>query len=412
MTRRTEVVVVGAGLMGAATAWQLARRGHGVTLIEAYGIGHRRGSSHGTSRIFRRAYADPFYVELTGRAEARWRELEDDTGTALLRTTGGLDLGAERDPAGLAAVLGAAGVECALLGAWEAAERWPFIHFDGPALYHPRAGVIDADAAVAASVRRAAALGAEVLTGTRVRGIAARGDGRAAVRIGEGEAEREGAGKVRGAGREEAEIVADAVVVAAGAWLPELAPEIGVPGGGGGDSGGGGGGLGLPPLTVTQQQVFHFAQRDPGAAWPVLVAKDALQLFGLPSGADGGPVPAVKVAQHNDGTPTSATARSGVVDPVSRATVARWVARSLPGLDPRPVAESTCLYTTTPDEDFVLDRVGPVVVVSPCSGHGAKFAPLIGAMAADLALGEARAHPRFALRRGLQHVPIQSETRR
>ena len=76
----------------------------------------------------------------------------------------------------------------------------------------------------------------------------------------------------------------------------------------------------------------------------------------------------------------------------------RHVVERLPGLHPEPVAEATCLYTTTPDDDFVLDRVGPVVLASPCSGHGAKFAPLIGAMTADLALGTAQAHPRFALR--------------
>jgi sarcosine oxidase len=73
------------------------------------------------------------------------------------------------------------------------------------------------------------------------------------------------------------------------------------------------------------------------------------------------------------------------------------VARTLPGLDPTPVAEASCLYTSTPDEAFVLDRAGPLVIVSACSGHGAKFTPLIARMAADLALGRAEPHPRFAL---------------
>ncbi|MCW2879534.1 MAG: FAD-dependent oxidoreductase [Sphaerisporangium sp.] len=369
MTPHVEVAVVGAGLMGSATAWQLARRGRTVALIEAYGIGHRHGSSHGSSRIYRRAYADPLYVELTGRAKACWRELEDDTGTALLRTTGGLDLGARRDPEGLAGILGAAGVPYELLTAGAAAERWPHMRFAGPALYHPEAGVVDADATVAASARRAADLGAEVLTGTRVDGIEVRGDGRASLRTSDG-----------------AELLADTVVVAAGAWLPELAETIGLP-------------LGLPPLSVTQQQVFHFRQRDPDLAWPILVSKEESQIFGLPSGRDGGPAPAFKVAQHDGGTLTTAATRSGVVDPAARDRVGSWVARWLPGLDPVPVAEATCLYTTTPDEDFILDRAGPIVVASPCSGHGAKFAPLIGRMAAELALGEAEPHPRFALRR-------------
>ncbi|MDX6346889.1 MAG: sarcosine oxidase [Streptomyces sp.] len=359
------IAVVGAGLMGAATAWQLARRGHEVTLIEAYDLGHRHGSSHGSSRIYRRAYADPFYVELTGRAGECWRELEDDAATTLLRTTGGLDLGAGRDPEGLARTLGAAGVPHELLTAEAAAERWPQIRFTGPALYHPEAGVVDADATVAACARRAAAHGAEVVTGARVTGIEVRGDTKASLRTDDGR-----------------EFHADAVVIAAGAWLPEL----GLP-------------VGLPFLRVTQQQVFHFRQRDPDAAWPVLVAKDHLQVYGLPSGSDGGPAPALKVAEHDNGTPTTARTRSGVPDPASRHRVSGYVRDRLPGLDPEPVAEATCLYTSTPDEDFVLDRRGSLVIASPCSGHGAKFAPLIGAMAADLATGRAEPHPRFALGR-------------
>lgn len=361
------IVVIGAGLMGAATAWQLARRGAEVTLIEAYEIGHRNGSSHGTSRIFRRVYDDPFYVDLTGRAAECWRELESDAGTALLRTTGGLDFGAGRDLEGLAAMLSAAGVACELLPERAAQERWPFAHFGGPVLFHPEAGVVDADATVAACVRRAAELGARVLTGTRVREVRT-GPDSAQVLLEDG-----------------SELAADTVVVAAGPWLPELAGAIGTP-------------LRLPPLRVTQQQVFHFRQRDPGQSWPTLVAMDELMLYGLPSGADGGAAPAVKIAEHDRGTPTTASTRDGIVNPTSRDAVTDWVSRRLPGLDPEPVAEAVCLYTTTPDEDFVLDQVGPVVVVSPCSGHGAKFTPLIGHLAADLALGTAEPLPRFALR--------------
>jgi sarcosine oxidase len=360
------IAVVGAGLMGAATAWQLARRGHDVALIEAYDIGHRHGSSHGTSRIFRRAYADPFYVGLTGQAYEQWRELEDDSSTPLLRLTGGLDLGEGRDPEGLAAVLGAAGVPYELLGAPAAAERWPHIRFTGPVLYHPDAGVVDADETVAACVRRAIEHGADALIGVRVTGVEILGEGKARVYTDDGR-----------------EIAAETVVIAAGAWLPDFALPIP-----------------LPPLRVTQQQVFHFRQREPSVRWPVMVSKDEkMQVFGLPSGGDGGPLPAVKVAEHDRGTPTTARTRSGAVDPDSRARVSAFVRDRLPGLDPAPVAEATCLYTTTPDEDFVLDRHGSFVVVSPCSGHGAKFAPLIGAMAADLATGRADPHPRFRLDR-------------
>jgi monomeric sarcosine oxidase len=358
---RVDVVVVGAGLMGAATAWELTRRGRSVALVEAFEPGHTRGSSHGSSRIFRRAYPDPLYVRMTGLARDRWRELELDSGTDLLTQTGGLDHGRHRDPTAMAAALRAERVPCEVLTAAAASERWPQMRFAGPVLYHPEAGVVDADATVAACVRAAAARGAQVVTGTVVLGVDEIG----------------GRARVRTTGPE---FVADSVVVAAGAWLSGL--DLGIA---------------LPPLRVTQQQVFHFRQRDADERWPIFVHKHDLQTFGLPSGPDGGPTPAMKVAQHDGGAPTTAGTRSGVVDPAARDRIVSHVERWLPGLDPAPVAEATCLYTTTPTEDFVLDRVGPVVVVSPCSGHGAKFTPLIGSLAADLALGLAEPHPRFAL---------------
>ncbi|MEU5347677.1 MULTISPECIES: FAD-dependent oxidoreductase [unclassified Streptomyces] len=362
-----DVVVVGAGLAGAATAWQLAGRGLVVAVVEAYRTGHQRGSSHGSSRIFRRSYADPFYVGLTGRAAEYWRELETDSGTVLRRRTGGLDMGAGSAPEKLAGVLAGAGVPHELLTAGEAGRRWHGLCFEGPVLYHPEAGVVDPAATVAACLRRAAELGARVLTETRVT-----------------QAAYPASGGVRLLTDTGAELSAGRVVVAAGAWLPELAGVFDIP---------------VPPLAVTQQQIFHFRQHKPDADWPIFLHKGEIQLFGLPSGSDAGPTPAVKVAELGNGTPTAPDTRSGVPNPVSRATVTEFVRKWLPGLRAEPVAEGTCLYTSTPDEDFVLDRHGPVVVVSPCSGHGAKFAPLIGAMAADLALGRTSPHPRFSTHR-------------
>lgn len=265
---------------------------------------------------------------------------------------------------GLAGVLGRAGVPHEVLDAEAASERWPYIRFDGPVLYHPGAGVLDADETVAACVRRAIEHGADAWIGVRVTGFD----------VGE---------KVRLRTDDGRELTADTVVIAAGAWLPELELP-----------------LRLPELKVTQQQVFHFRQRESSIVWPTLVFKDeSMQTYGLSSGSDGGPLPAMKVAEHDRGTPAKASTRTGVVDPSSRTRVSEFVRDRLPGLDPGPVAETTCLYTTAPKDDFVLDRRGPLVIVSPCSGQGAKFTPLIGAMAADLATGRAEPHPRFRLDR-------------
>ena len=371
--RHVEVAVLGAGLMGAATAWALARRGHSVALVEAFEIGHGYGSSHGSERIFRRAYTDPFYAELTGRAYECWRELELDTGTPLLQITGAVDTGIPgvRDPERLSAAMTQGGVEHRVLTADQAHERWPFMRFDGPAIFHPQAGTLDPDAAIGACVRRAIELGASVLSGTRVTGAELTPEGRVRIL------------------NDRRPLTADMLVVSAGAWLPELAPRLDT---------GSAGPLDLPPLTVVQKEVFHFRKRDPDAHWPTFVHKGPVQIYGMPSGRDGGAAPAVKVARYDGGPVTSASARDGVIDPVARDSVIEYVRERLPGLDPEPVAEASCLFTFAPNDDFILDRHGPYVVVSPCSGHGAKFAPLVGELAADLVEGR-RVELRFRLRR-------------
>ena len=356
-----DVVVVGAGLMGSATAWAATRRGLSVVLLEQFEIGNTRGSSHGSARIVRRAYPDPVYARLTGRAFELWRELELDSGVSLLRLVGGLDHGSRRDVRQIDETLTDLGIPHELLDAAEAGRRWPGMVFATDVVHHPQAGTVDAAGAVLAAVDRAAAGGASVHPGTQVTGIHVQADGSAVVAT--------DAGDVR----------AGTVVVAAGAWAERLLGDAGV---------------GVPALEVTQQQIFHFPRRDGVPEWPVAVHDDELGTYSLPGGRDGGPDGARKVAEHMSqapgSRPTSATGRSGVVDPVARRRIVEYVTRWLPGLVPEPFAESTCLYTTTANEDFVLDRVGPVVVCSPCSGHGAKFTPLIGELVTDLVVGGAR----------------------
>src|SRR4051794_10722676 len=162
---RYDVVVVGGGAMGAASTHALAMRGRRVAMVEQFEAGHDRGSSHGRSRIFRLAYQDATYVPLAQRALALWRELSDECGTALLTTTGGIDHGPGEILDEIAAGLAAHGATSEILPAAEAAERWPGMHFEGPVLFQPDAGRVDADATVLALPRRAAELGADVLSG-------------------------------------------------------------------------------------------------------------------------------------------------------------------------------------------------------------------------------------------------------
>ncbi|HXR45504.1 MAG TPA: FAD-dependent oxidoreductase [Pseudolysinimonas sp.] len=372
MTDAADYVVVGAGLAGAAAAWRLAAAGRDVVLLEQFEPGHRHGSSHGSARIFRYAYPQELYAGLVVDARRGWDELAEQSGQDLITTTGALDFGANRNAVELAGVLTRVGVEHELLSADEAGERWPHLAFDSPVLWHPSAGVIDADRAVATMVELARSFGANVLSGWQVASIR-RANGRYQVASEHGD-------------------VLDAahVVVAAGGWLPDLLAE-----------------LPLPPaflsafpaLTVRQEQAFHFPYRDELAAWPTFVYKSPeIQTYGLPGGRDAGNA-GQKVAEFNGGRVIrSAAAQDGVVDPSNRERVTRYVERHLPGLVPEPYAETTCLFTSTPTEDFVIDSIDGLTVVSPCSGHGAKFAPSIGRWAADAAMGTGPVPDAFRVR--------------
>ncbi|UKF80634.1 FAD-dependent oxidoreductase [Clavibacter californiensis] len=371
--RAAHHVVIGAGLAGAATAWQLASRGHEVTVLERDRPASMLGSSHGSARILRYAYDDPFYVRLMRDARVLWDRLERTTGAHLVTPTGSVDSGLVRRPAELARVLERVGIEHELMTAREAEERWPEMSFDSDVLFHPAAGVVDAETAVRTMLDLAVGHGAVVHEGWEVASV-----------------ERVGAGfaVVSDDGRR---VEGDSVIVGAGAWLPELL----------------GGALPLPraaldripPLRVRQEQVFHFAYMDgpPARAVPTSIHMDErMQVYALPGGRDVDGR-GHKVAEFDGGRVIpSAAHQDGVVDPANRARVVDWVRRNLPGVEPVPYAEATCLFTSTPTEDFVIDRVDGITIVSPCSGHGAKFAPLIGSLAADAATGE-RVEPRFAL---------------
>jgi sarcosine oxidase len=165
---------------------------------------------------------------------------------------------------------------------------------------------------------------------------------------------------------------APVAVVATGAWAEALVGPF----------------VTLPPLVVTQESAFHFAPRDPATPWPSFIlhgdGRPGIAVYGLET-----PVEGVKVAEHHTGPVTTGDRRDFLVDAASRARVVDVVRQRLPGLEPAPVSEVTCLYTSTPDEGFVLERAGPLVAVSPCSGHGFKFAPEIGRRAAELALAGA-----------------------
>src|ERR1700722_10437999 len=339
---RVDAVIIGAGLAGSATAWALARRGRSAVVLEAFQPGHRRGSSHGSARIFRRAYPDPLYVGLTGDAQRLWRQLADEAEEQLVPYTGEIDFGPARGGEKVCEMVGAFGVPAELMPPAAAAERWPGVAFGTePVMFHPDAGVIDPERAMAAMRSLAEARGAQIHYNSPVVSVAASADG----------------AEVRTADRS---WQAPAVVVAAGPWVE---PVIG-------------GLVSLPPLVVTQQQAFHFAPRAAAGPRPVFIYRsEGAALYGLLAGRDREVPGAVKIGDHGHGPVSTGDGRDGIVSPASRDMVRAFVRDTLEDLDPDPVGELTCLYTSTVTEDFILDRQGPFVICSACSGPGAKVRP-------------------------------------
>ncbi len=358
---RVDVVVIGAGAMGSATAWWLARRGRSVAVLEQFEQGHARGSSHGGTRIFRFAYPDPDYVRMAQAALPLWRELEDDAGRTLLETTGAVDHGDPVSIAATAAALAACGARHERLTVAEAAERWPHMRFEGDVVFHPDGGRCLAAATVSALQDRAAAHGADLHFGT---GPARRHAGRRGL-------SSSPPARPRG-GRPSA-------VVTAGPWLSATLGGI----------------VGLPPVTVTREQIQHFRPRGgaDAATWPSFIHHRRPWVYGLFTAGEG-----MKVAEHHVGP---------VVDPDlddrSPCAPTSWPRRrrtwssGSPGSSPSPSTSPAASTRRRPTEDFVLDRRGPVVVGSPCSGHGFKFTPLVGRILADLAEGGPGPGGRFAL---------------
>jgi sarcosine oxidase len=354
-TPRVDAVVVGLGGMGAAAAWRLARTGRSVVALEQFGPGHDRGSSHGAVRIFRVAYRDARYVELARRALPLWRELEEESGQVLLEQVGQLDHGDAAAVAQVAANLRAAGFAVEELSPSAAQERWPGMRFGESVAFSPDGGRCFAERTVTAAVTTARRYGAEVLYDTPVVSVQVDGDS-ARVRTGD------------------REWGTPLVVVAAGSWVEQVA----------------GGSLTLPPFLVEADQPSHFRPRDPAAVWPSFLhhSPDAAGPAGLGFAAYGLETPGtgVKVGGYDTVAPTDPDRRTPP-DPDRTTRLAGYVEEWFPGLDPEPFGTTSCLFTSTADEHFVLDRRGPLVVCSPCSGHGFKFVPAIGDVVVDLADG-------------------------
>ena len=366
----TDTIVIGAGAMGSATAWQLAKRGHAVTLIEQFTPGHKNGASHGETRNFNVAYSEPEYIELLIESLRLWRELESEADTSLLDLRGLIGHGPGDHYERVFDSLAGTGIAAQLLSAEQASERWGGIRFDSAVLFNRDAGTVNANASVASLQAVAARLGAEVLHEKRVVDIQVLDDSRVVVSLESGET-----------------LTARRVVVTAGAWTEKLL----------------GGRVRLPRLVVTQEQPAHFAIRDDSVNWPSFNHRPGSgegydywysPVYGMETPGEG-----IKAGWHGTGPVVDPDSRDFAPEPVQRAALQRYAREWLPGVDSESLVDISCTYTSTDSTDFVLDDFGPIIVGAGFSGHGFKFTPAIGRILADLVTGESRPAPIFSAAR-------------
>lgn len=352
-----DVAVVGLGAMGSAALHRIALRNCRVVGLDFNPPGHDRGSSHGETRIIRLGYFEhPSYVPLVREAMVLWRELEAATGGTLLIQTGIIEIGAP-DSALVRGTLQSSQLHKLLHEVLDAAQtmnRFPAFRIPSSyvGVFQPDAGYLLAEKAVAAQLAAAMAAGAEINKGCQVLRLSKSARG---VRL----------------ETSQGEIEAGQVVVATGPWLPHLLPAL------------------PAPLRVTRQVLGWFTPRDaaPFAAGrlPVFLFESEHGVhYGFPPNADGD----LKVAKHHHFQEVT------TVDDCNRTVSAHdengirdFIADHIPAANGPMATAKTCLYTMTPDEDFIIDRLPDlpdVVVASPCSGHGFKFAPVIGDILADL----------------------------
>ena len=369
-----DMAVIGLGVMGSAALAALARRGRRVLGLDQFVPGHDRGSSHGETRIIRLGYFEhPSYVPLVRAAIPLWRALEREAGEPLLQVTGIIELGAP-DSELVAGTLRSArqhALPHEVLDAAAVMRRFPAFRVppDFVGVFQPEGGVLAAEPAVRAHAALAQAAGAELRTGETVRALAPSSGG---VRI------------VTDRGT----IEAGHVIVSPGPWIKALLPDLPV------------------PIRVTRQVLGWFAATDPALfgrdRCPVFMVETADGIFyGFPAG----PKPGIKFAKHHhaDETADPATPARPPGD-ADEALLRGALAAHVPAANGRLLDAKACLYTMAPDGDFIIDRLSEcpqIIVASPCSGHGFKFAPAIGEILGDLVTAGESRHDitRFSLER-------------
>ncbi|RYG67971.1 N-methyl-L-tryptophan oxidase [bacterium] len=355
------ILIIGAGIVGAMTAWRLAKAGHEVEVFEQYGLDHDRGSSYGDSRVVRRVYADPFYTALMADAYPLWEDLQEQVGQELFAKVGGIFFGPADHPDIREAenALAVSGVEYERLDAPECARRFSAFRMrEGEvALFEPSMGYVRASRCVRAAVDLATKLGARFHFESAIHSVRAFGAGVGVVTE---------SGEAFGG---------DRLLICAGPWTGPLLANLGI----------------VSPLQVVRKTYLHLEPQRNAAdfevgRFPVWIDADSLA-YGFPRL---GEVPGVKIAFHGGGEVVTADEVKRGMGEEERLEFLDYAAQRFPDLSARVSYEKVCLYTNTPDEDFIVDRVPGLdnaFVMGGTSGHGFKFGPLLGEIGMGLLTG-------------------------
>ena len=354
--RAFDIGIIGAGIMGAAAACELAREGARVALIDQSALPNPRAASTDHSKVFRFAYPDALYARMAVDALALWRSLEEETGARLLTRTGVLMIG--RDQSSVEAetyqTLRSLGLEVEMLDSRETAARFPQFNPDAFAcsVYDASGAILHATDAVRALVELARRRGARVIEGERVTRI------------------ERGVKFITEAGNE---FECARLMIASGPWTRTLLPFL------------------RDKLKTTRQEVVYF-EPTPGAArgfdvgrFPIFIDLQS-GFYGFPTHRAG----AMKIANHNKGEPVAMESFEAPVGEEFTARCREFFGEIIPELsDARVVETRVCVYNNTPDDDFIIDwhpDIEGVLIVTGFSGHGFKFGSIVGRISAELLL--------------------------
>ncbi|XP_064612602.1 peroxisomal sarcosine oxidase-like [Liolophura sinensis] len=359
-----DAIVIGAGVEGSSTAYHLAKAGRSTLMLEQFPLPHTRGSSHGHSRITRKAYPQDFYVRMMREAYDIWANLEEETGTTVYKKTGLIMIGEDGSPylSRLEQAIRSSGEHCQRLSPEEFRMAYPMLRYptEYGAVYDGVAGILYADKSLTALQEMFVKNGGEIRSGEKMTGLFP--------------------GEIVTVRTTKRSYKTRSVVICAGPWAPELLKPLGLH-------------LPLKPVRIT---VGYWRERKPGVlsadnGFPCTIELNAIH------GADVYSLPAMEYPGHvkivlHTGPAINPDFRDGVDDSWVLNSMVKYVKEHFPGVEgERPGIRETCIYTVTPDENFILDthpHWKNIVIGAGFSGHGFKLAPVVGKVLSELAQGK------------------------